>query len=141
MNDFITPFDDIFVEAQSYQDFLVEEFTSDDTASMIFEHGNKIAEIVSRTGKLRSDAKFYLMDAKRSEIIRELSKLTRDYGMSVTMQKELIDASMAKFTSLYEWVERLNRTATHQLDWCRTKISYIKEEKNASRGMNNQNNK
>jgi hypothetical protein len=38
---------------------------------------------------------------------------------------------------LYNWCERLNRSATHQLDWLRSLVSKEKEEMRLSGGFNN----
>lgn len=133
----ILTIDQIKKYAEEIQEFLDGFDESIDVPEMIFERGNMLASYMSFSGKMKSDAKFHLLEAKRAGIFENIKLMSKEIGMSATAQKELINSLAAAPQRLYEWCERLNRTATHQLEWCRSMLSYIKEEMNASRGMTN----
>ncbi len=128
---------DIQEMAIEIQSFLDNFDASVDVPDAIFERGNQLAAYISLTGKMKADAKYHLSEAKRTGIFSNIEHLSKEAGMSATAQKELINSLVAAPERLYDWCERLNRTATHQLEWCRSMLSYIKEEINASRGMSN----
>ena len=98
MNLNITPIDKISNELAAIDSYL--NITMSEEVQEAVLRGNDLAVYIARTGKL-------LADAKVNAIIDSLCK----------DEQYLVD-----------WCERLNRTATHQLEWCRTVISKAKAE-------------
>jgi hypothetical protein len=123
--------------AVEIQEFLDNFDTSIDIPDMIFERGNQLASYVSTTGKMKADSKYHLLEATRSGIFAHIEHLSKETGMSATAQKELINSLTASGQRLNQWCDRLNATATHQLEWCRSMLSYIKADMNASFGVKN----
>jgi hypothetical protein len=140
MYSFITPKPQLEQEALAINVFLQEELKTspDDIQSHgdeIENRGNKIAVYVSRTGAMLADAKYHLNEALRSDILVTLIQQMQGTYLSATAQKEFIRSACTYETWLVDYIERLNRTCSHLLDWHRSLLSKYKEELNHSRGV------
>lgn len=113
-------------EAQEIQNYL-EITISDDPAEVVCR-GNDLVVYISRTGKMLADAKAHLDSKMRSSIMKQLKGIGIDLKMPATTLNNLISASCERENYLVTWIDRMNRAATHQLDWCRTLVSKSKEE-------------
>jgi len=83
---------------------------------------------IARTGKLLADAKYHLNGKKKSEVFDTLRETASRAGATSKAVNAIIDSLCKDEQYLVDWCERLNRTATHQLEWCRTVISKAKAE-------------
>lgn len=133
MKDYVTPFDELMQEADSIQTFL--EQSPREEVGVAIERGYEVSEIIARTGKMLADANFHLDQFKQSEIILILTDQVKQ-NLPATMMKQLVDSACKDYNFLSKWCERLNRTATHQLDWARSVVSYTKSEMEASKDFN-----
>ena len=131
----ITPFEDLLSEAEAIQEFLEEETPSE--ISLVLMRGNELLAYIARTGKMKADAKYWKEKKTKSAIMDTVKELGKDLMPASTLNK-LIDANCEKESMLLEWCDRLNRTATHQVDWLRSVLSKEKEEMRLSGGFNNQ---
>ena len=122
----ITPRDSLLKEAEQIQAFL--DITCGDEPAEIQDRGNDLAAYISRTGKMLADAKYHLDTKMKSSIMEQLRNVGLRLSIPASTLNELIKASCSEENHLFKHIERLNRTATHQLDWCRTLISKYKEE-------------
>ena len=122
----ITPYDDLKKEVEEIQAF-AEITVSEDMAEVV-NRGNDIVVYIARTGKMQADARYHLEVKRKGGALHVVSQLMEGVKMSATVQNALINSLSAEELSLYESIERLNRTCTHQLEWCRTLISKAKEE-------------
>ena len=113
-------------EAQQILEFL--EITMSDNPQKVIERGNVLQVYMARTGKLLADAKYILNDQKRHETMDIIRDFIIDQKLSAKVQNALIDGLCKEEQYLVDWCDRLNRTATHQLEWCRTVISKAKAE-------------
>lgn len=132
----ITSFNDLLSEAEAIQEFL-EEPTPTEIEGIV-ARGDELLAYIARTGKMKADAKYWKDKKKKSaimETVREMGKKS----MPASTLNELIEATCEVENMLYEWCDRLNRTATHQLDWLRSLVSKEKEQMRLSGGFNNQN--
>lgn len=93
--------------------------------------GNKLAVHMARTGKLLADAKIHRDKKLTSTVVDELKKIL---SLPPSTANKFLDAVCYEENHLVNWSERVNRTCTHQLDWCRTIISKAKAEMNAFGG-------
>lgn len=127
MNLEITPFNDLYTEAHTIQQFL--EVSMSDDANEAFQRGCDLMVYIARTGKMKADAGYHLNAKLNSEIVSTLRGLANDtpYATSTSINK-LIGSLCKEEQFLYDMVERLNRTATHQYEWCRSLISAAKSE-------------
>lgn len=130
----ITPFEDLFGEAEAIQEFL-EEPTPDEIEAIV-DRGNELLGYISRTGKMKADAKYYLDKKMKSAIMDQVRELAKTQMPASTLN-DLIKANCERENFLFNWCDRLNRTATHQLDWLRSLVSKEKEEMRLSQGFNN----
>lgn len=127
MNLSITPFEDLYNEAESIQSFL--EITMSEDASEAQLRGNELMVYIARTGKMKADAKYRLNTKKQSEVMETLRQVAKGtpYATSKAVNA-MIDSLCKEEEFLYDMIERLNRTSTHQYEWCRTLISAAKAE-------------
>ncbi len=117
MNLNITPIESIAKELAAIDSYLNITMSEDVQEAVL--RGNDLAVYIARSGKLLADAKYYLNGKKKSEVFDTLRE---------TAVNAIIDSLCKEEQYLVDWCERLNRTATHQLDWCRTLISKAKAE-------------
>ena len=84
---------------------------------------------IARTGKMKADAKYWLNTKKQSEVMETLRQVAKEtpYATSKAVNA-MIDSLCKEEEFLYDMIERLNRTSTHQYEWCRTLISAAKAE-------------
>lgn len=90
--------------------------------------GNQLAVHMARTGKLLADAKIHRDRKLSSEVVDNLKKVTQ---LPASTANKFVDALCYDENYLVNWAERVNRSCTHQLDWCRTVISKAKAEMSA----------
>lgn len=123
----ITPFHELQIEAQAVQDFLEEEIHDD--INILSERGNLLSNYIARTGKMLADAKYHLNRTQGDKAIEVIEKIFgQELKLSAKVQNAFIDGLTKEEQYLVDWIERLNKTATHQIEWCRTLISKAKEE-------------
>ena len=135
MNLDITPLDQISEELAQFQEFLNEMPSGDDPNSII-EYGNKVSSIISRTGKMVADSKWHFKNSSRDEVLNLINEYCGKY-VAKEVQKLLADTVLKDIQYVADWADRINRTATHQLEWCRTVVSKLKEEMKYVSGINN----
>ena len=121
----ITPFTDLIGECRTIDEFM--GITPSDNIEEIVERGNALIVYINRTGKMLADAKYHLNTVRKSDIMRIIGEIIPE-KLSAKVQNTLVDTSALEQQFLVDWCERLNRTAVHQLDWCRTLISKAKQE-------------
>lgn len=97
--------------------------------------GNTTAIYLARTGAMLADAKYHLNEALRSDILVSLIQQMQGTYLSASAQKEFIRSACVYETWLVDFIDRLNSTCTHQIDWYRSVLSKYKQELSASRGM------
>ncbi len=112
---------DIEKEAINIQIFL--EVTLSDNPEELTERGNQLSSYLARTSKMLADAKYH-QDVARKQYIAE----NKDKGYSPSVLKDIILAATEYENYLVNLIERQNRTCVHQMDWCRTMVSKLKEE-------------
>lgn len=132
MLDQITPVADLLSEVAQHQAFL--EITVSEQPEEIVERGNELSVIIARTGKMKADADYHRDAMMQSEIMSLLGDAVK-MKLSASAVNKLLDAACKDYNYVATACERLNRTATHQLDWCRTLISKAKAELAASYGV------
>ena len=126
MNLNITSIENIAKELPAIDAFL--NITMSEEVEEAVVRGNDLAVYIARTGKLLADAKYHLNEKKKSEVFDTLRE-TASRAKATSKAVNAIIVSLCKEEQyLVDWCERLNRAATHQLEWCRTVISKAKAE-------------
>lgn len=120
----VTPFHEIEKELQDVQDY-TDCHIDDDNITTTEQRGNMLSVYLSRTAKLKADAKYYKNKKVNSEIMEQMKRLL---DLAPSSQSKMIDNLCADENMLLEWADRLNSVCTHQLDWCRSLLSKQKEE-------------
>lgn len=139
MNLLITPKDQIADELKVVDDYL--NITMSENVEEAVQRGNDLAVHIARTGKLLADAKYHLNVARKSEVFNTLRATAKEAGATSKAVNAIIDSICKEEQYLVDWCDRCNRTATHQLEWCRTVISKAKAEMSlAPVSYNNSNN-
>jgi len=126
MNLNITPPDRIIEELKEIDSFLC--ITCSEQPEEIVQRGNDLAVYIARSGKLLADAKHHLDTKLKQEVFDTLKATAKQAGATSKAINKIIDSLCADEQYAVTWAERINRTATHQLDWCRTLVSKSKEE-------------
>jgi hypothetical protein len=121
----ITPFDQLLEEAQQIQAYC--EITPSDSPEEITGRIRETGVYIARTGKMLADAKYHLNRKRRDELMDLIEKILSEKQLSAKVQNALIDSLCRQEQYLVDWIERLNRAATHQQDALRSLISYEKE--------------
>ena len=125
MNDIITPFTQLIAECKAIDEYM--GITPSDDINEIVERGNDLIVYINRTGKMLADAKYHLNKMRKDEIMEVIQQIIPE-KLSAKVQNALVDSIAREQQFLVDWCERQNRTAVHQLDWCRTVISKSKTE-------------
>lgn len=125
----------ILEELVSIDAFL--NITMSEQAEEAVARGNDLAVYIARTGKLLADAKYHLDGKMKDEVFETLRKTAKEAGATSKAVNKIIDSLCKEEQYLVNWCERLNRSATHQLEWCRTLISKAKEEMRLAPMYNN----
>ncbi len=131
----ITPKNRIEAELTEIDKFL--NITMSENPEEALMRGNSLAVYVARTGKMLADAKYWLDEAMKSEVLETLRETAKDSKITAKAVNALIDSLCKEERFLVNWCERNNRTATHQLSWCVTVISKAKEEMKMAGMANN----
>ena len=126
----ITPIEDLEREVEDIDTYLSE--IPPDNPDLVVERGNELSVFIARTGKMLADAKYHQDTALAESIVYNLGKQA---GCPASILKQLVDASCKRENYLVNSIERLNRAATHQLDWLRTVVSKAKEDMRFSNGI------
>lgn len=113
-------------EITRMQDYL--EITISENPHEIIERINDLNVYMARSGKMLADAKLILREARAKGIEDEIAKRINIQYLSATTQKALVESLAREENYLVDWLERINRTCTHQVDALRSLLSYEKEQ-------------
>lgn len=108
---------------QAYLDVMV----SSDPAELV----DRIATLMTymaRSGEMLAQAKRILRAKKTSEISKTIINIAKEQCLSASVQNALLDSICEEEAFLVDWIERINRTCTHQIDGLRSLLSYEKEQ-------------
>jgi hypothetical protein len=121
MNHLLAPKHEIIKEAEIIQEFL-QEIVSEDI-NEIEQRGHETSAYIARTGKLLADAKYYRDQAIKDSILNRMNN-----GLPASTLNKLIESDCEEENYMVNWLDRLNRSATHHCDWLRSCMSKAKEE-------------
>lgn len=124
MNNLVADKESIKFELKAIQDF-IELNISDDEITAVQIRGNELNAYLARSGKLLADAKYHRDEKLKDSVLDNLKEILK---LSATTANKFIDSLCKEENYLVNWADRINRTTTHQLDWCRSVLSKQKEE-------------
>lgn len=114
--------DDEIREISSYLNI-----TCSNNPTEIQERISVIMVYVMRTGEMLADAKKLLRKRKSDEIQNTIIQIAKENCLSAKVQNALLDSIAEEECYLVDRLDRLNASATHQLDALRSLLSYEKE--------------
>lgn len=116
----------LLAEAVDMQEYL--EFQIDSTnIAAVEDRGNELCVYMARSGKMLSDAK-KILNTKKEHQLWQLLREFADSNVSKTGMNELVKSICKDEQFAVDWIERINRSCTHQFEWCRSLISKAKAE-------------
>jgi hypothetical protein len=110
-------------EIQAYLDITVSSNPEEMT-----ERLSMLMSFMSRSGEMLAKAKKILRARKTEEINKTIIAIARASYLSAHVQNSLLDSICEEESYMVDWIERLNRSCTHQIDGLRSLLSYEKEE-------------
>lgn len=135
----ITTIDKIAVEIIEIQEYLDTAYSDD--LNEVTLMGIKISTLMSRTGKLLADSKFFQDVAQNKVYLEELKNRP---NIAPSILKEIAKNACQLENYLVNELDRLNSSCVHKLDFIRTLISKAVKEMDASaywaKKSNNNNN-
>ena len=107
---------------QSY----LEETTPSEPNDLI-DRTEKLNILIAQSGKMLADAEWYRDEIVNSAIMKSI-KDSMEEKLSATILNQYIKTTARDYNFLVKWIDRINATATHQIDSIRTIISFRKAE-------------
>ena len=122
--------DDLLQEAQEIQNFLESVSDNNDDPKELAFRLSYLNNYMARSGKMLADAKL-MQDSAVAAAYAEHAKFI--LKMPATIALKFISSQTVSENYLVNWLDRINRTCTHQGDNIRTQISFAKEEMSLTR--------
>jgi len=119
--------EEIQEKAGKMQSYL--ELKSGSEPNDLIERAENLAILIAKSGQCLADAKYLQDNIVNGAIMEALQKAYEERLSPSTINKFVLTAAK-EFNYLVNWLDRINATATHQLDAVRTLISYRKAEMN-----------
>jgi hypothetical protein len=94
------------------------------------EISDRISQLMSymaRSGEMLAQAKRLLRSRKSVEIRNTIMTVAKTERLSASVQNALLDSVCEQEAFLAEWLERVNKSCTHQIEGLRSLLSYEKE--------------
>jgi len=95
----------------------------------LIDRAENLAILIAKSGQCLASAK-YLQDTVVNGAIMEALQKAYEERLSSSTINKFVQSAAKDFNYLVNWLDRINATATHQLDAIRTIISYRKSELN-----------
>ena len=111
-------------EAKKIDDFL--NTTCSEQPEEALQRGNDLSTYLARTSKMLADAKYWQDEALQNSIIQ---KLKDNLDLSPMIFKKFLESSIKRENFLVNWLDRMNSTCVHQIDFLRTIISFAKSQR------------
>ena len=112
-------------KAEKMQKYL-EETTPSEPNDLI-DRTEKLNILIAQSGKMLADAEWYRDEIVNSAIMKSI-KDSMEEKLSATILNQYIKTTARDYNFLVKWIDRINATATHQIDSIRTIISFRKAE-------------
>lgn len=111
-------------EAREIQDYL--EITCSNNPEEMMERMTTLMVYMARSGEMLANAKRMLRKKKTSEISNTIISIAKEGHLSAKVQNALLESICEEECYMVNWIERINRSCTHQIDALRSLLSYEK---------------
>ena len=119
--------EELEVKIDGFQKFIERKIGK--TPEQIMEHAELLSIMIGQSGNCLADAK-YLQDAVINGAIMEALSKAYEERLSPSVINKFVATAGKDLNYLVNRLDRINATATHQLDYIRTLISYEKAKMN-----------
>lgn len=106
------------------QTFLEQSYDADNGTAVV-ERAQKMEQYMAVTGKMLADAKYHFSDVFESGFMKAIKE---NIDIAPSTLNKYLDSLVKDYAYIVNWIDRLNRSCTHQLDFSRTIISKLKNE-------------
>lgn len=106
----------------------VLEVQSSNNADEVQERIMELSVYMARSGELLAYAKQALRKKRTSEISQHIIEIVKQAGISAKVQNAILDSLANEEAFFVDWLDRINRACTHQIDGLRSVLSYEKEQ-------------
>jgi len=117
--------DELLLKADKFQKYL-EEKTGSEPNDLITRAEN-LSILIAQSGQCLADAK-YLQDTVINGAIMEAIQKFYSDKLSPSTVNKFVTTAAKEANYLVNWLDRINATATHQLEGIRSILSYRKAE-------------
>ncbi len=122
--------DDLLQEAQEIQSFLESVPYNNEDPNELAIRLTYLNNYMARSGKMLADAKMMQDSAVAAAYAEHTKSILK---MPATIAQKFIASQTVNENYLVNWLDRINRTCTHQSDNIRTQISFAKEQMSLTR--------
>lgn len=106
------------------QPFIEAEYNADNPASVV-ARANTLEAYLALSGKMVADANYRYREQMEGIFVQALKQNSK---MSPSILNKYLDNLCRDLAYLKDWTDRINRTATHELEFSRTVLANLREE-------------
>lgn len=117
--------DEMKKEAAAIQAYL--DIVCSNNPEELTERISQLMAYMSRSGEMLAQAKRLLRSRKSEEIRNTIVAVARAERLSASVQNALLDSICEQEAFLADWLDRVNKSCTHQIEGLRSLLSYEKE--------------
>lgn len=117
--------DEMKKEAAAIQAYL--DIVCSNNPEELTERISQLMAYMSRSGEMLAQAKRLLRSRKSEEIRNTIVAVARAERLSASVQNSLLDSICEQEAFLADWLDRVNKSCTHQIEGLRSLLSYEKE--------------
>ncbi|MCJ7821268.1 MAG: hypothetical protein MUP53_08700 [Bacteroidales bacterium] len=112
-------------EAATIQAYL--DIVCSNNPEELTERISQLMAYMSRSGEMLAEAKRLLRSRKSEEIRNTIIAVAKAERLSASVQNALLDSICEQEAFLANWLDRVNKSCTHQIEGLRSLLSYEKE--------------
>ena len=118
--------EEIFRMAREFEPIIQLQVAADDPEALV-NRATHIASIMSTTGKMLADAKYWKDRAMKDSVLTQLKDAKRS-SLPASVMNELIKAECRDLNYLVNLIEQQDKDCKYQIELLRTIISLRKQE-------------
>lgn len=118
--------EDLTRHCNEMQPFLEAHYTADNPQAVL-DRANALESYMALSGKLLADAKYRYNEVLHGVFIQAVKDGNSTRMQTSTLNK-YIESLCKDYKYLVDWLDRINSSCVHQLDFSRTVLSKLKEE-------------
>lgn len=117
--------DELLLKSEKFQKYLEEKPGTE--PNDLIERASLLSILIAQSGNCLADAKFIQDEIVNGAIMEAIQKFYSDKLSPSTVNK-FVTTAAKEANYLVNWLDRINATATHQLEGIRSMLSYRKAE-------------